>query len=339
MPRDLEDNEYVGLEPGGRVATVNPRDLAMQMIEDGRLKEFEQESGLKVPEQPAIDEDMDADAVLAEQERARLVAREQGTEVVPPRPEPITESAQTVIDNFDNVLVKRKVNGVEELVPLSDVMRTHQVATSADQRLLEATRLLREAEARSAPVKEEPAPPAASDFDDMAKKFTSALFSGDEVQAQALFKEAMGSRPSPQATPASLPIDQLARQVEQHMAQNRALETFREDYPRLAGDPRLAKMTDEVIFEKMNAGMGSAEAILASGKELYESFGWSKPVPPGRSDNVEVLTTRRREKLEAKARLDTIPVLSVSASNLKDDNSAESPSDVIRQMAQSRGQA
>ncbi len=40
-----------------------------------------------------------------------------------------------MIDNFHNVVVKRKVNGVVELVPLVDVMRTYQKAAAADQRL------------------------------------------------------------------------------------------------------------------------------------------------------------------------------------------------------------
>ena len=45
----------------------NPRELAMQAIEDGRIREFEQETGVKVPAQPVVDEDMDADDVAAEQ--------------------------------------------------------------------------------------------------------------------------------------------------------------------------------------------------------------------------------------------------------------------------------
>jgi hypothetical protein len=51
---------------------------------------------------------------------------------------------RTVIDNFDNMVVKRKVNGVEELVPLADLMRARQKTAAADKRLEEATRILRE---------------------------------------------------------------------------------------------------------------------------------------------------------------------------------------------------
>ena len=76
MSAILDDHEDVlaGLEKGERTVVVNPRELALQSIEDGRIREFETESGLKVPAQPSIDEDMDPDDVAAEQERARLEA-------------------------------------------------------------------------------------------------------------------------------------------------------------------------------------------------------------------------------------------------------------------------
>ena len=46
-----DDDEYVhaGLEKGERTVVVNPRELALQPIEDGRIREFEIESGLKGP--------------------------------------------------------------------------------------------------------------------------------------------------------------------------------------------------------------------------------------------------------------------------------------------------
>ena len=165
MSAILDDDEDVlaGLEKGERKVVINPRELALQAIEDGRIREFETESGLKVRAQPAINEDMDPDDVAAEQERARLEAVADGKAAntgatrgadhdnaanADQLQRQVQDAAPTVIDNFDNVLVKRKVNGVEETVPLADVMRTHQKAAAADQRLEEATRLLREAEAR-----------------------------------------------------------------------------------------------------------------------------------------------------------------------------------------------
>ena len=164
-----DDEDVLAGNTGERTVVVNPRELALQAIEDGRIREFEQETGVKVPAQPVLDEDMDADDVAAEQERARLQAVADGKAAAASRPAPadddqlqrqVQDAAPTVIDNFDNVVVKRKVNGVEELVPLADVMRTHQKTAAADQRLEEATRLLREAEARARAVPEVPAPAA-----------------------------------------------------------------------------------------------------------------------------------------------------------------------------------
>ena len=70
-------------------------------------------------------------------------------------------------------------------MPLADVMRTHQKTAAADQRLEEATRLLREAEARARAVQEAPAPAAAPPKDeaaDIAAELTTALFSGDKEE-------------------------------------------------------------------------------------------------------------------------------------------------------------
>ena len=218
----LDDDEDVlaGLEKGERTVVVNPRELALQAIEDGRIREFESESGLKVPAQPAIDEDMDPDDVAAEQERARLEAVAEGKAAnagatradgdADQLQRQVQDTAPTVIDNFDNVLVKRKVNGVEEVVSLADVMRTHQKTAAADQRLEEATRLLREAEARSrfapAPVPApatQPAVPADTSAD-IAKDITSAFFSGVEEKAQEPLQKALDARPST-PTPAAAP--------------------------------------------------------------------------------------------------------------------------------------
>ena len=88
---------------------------------------------------------MDPDDVAAGQERARQEAVADGKSAntgasradtdADQLQRQVQDTAPTVIDNFDNVLVKRKVNGVEEIVPLTDVMRTHQKTAAADQRL------------------------------------------------------------------------------------------------------------------------------------------------------------------------------------------------------------
>jgi len=171
-----------------------------------------------VPAQPVVDEDMDADDVAAEQERARLQAVADGKAAAASRPAPadedqlqrqVQDAAPTVIDNFDNVVVKRKVNGVEELVPLADVMRTHQKTAAADQRLEEATRLLREAEARARAVPEVAAPattPPKDEAADIAAELTTALFAGDEEKARELLRQGL-SRPS---TPTPAPVPSVA---------------------------------------------------------------------------------------------------------------------------------
>ena len=141
---------------------------------------------------------------------ARLQAVAEGNAAAASRPAPavddqlprqvqgqVQSGTPTVIDNFDNVVVKRKVKGVEELVPLTDVLRTHQKTAAADQRLEVATCLLREAEARAKAVPEVTAPAATPPKDeaaDIAAGLTTALFSGDEEKARELMRRDLRRR-------------------------------------------------------------------------------------------------------------------------------------------------
>lgn len=342
-----DDEDVLAGNNGERTVVVNPRELALQAIEDGRIREFEEETGVKVPAQPVLDEDMDADDVAAEQERARLQAVADGKAAATSRPAPadddqlqrqVQDAAPTVIDNFDNVVVKRKVNGVEELVPLADVMRTHQKTAAADQRLEEATRLLREAEARARAVPEVVAPAATPPKDeaaDIAAELTTALFAGDEEKARELLRQGL-SRPST-PTPAPVPfVDVLAEQVEQQIAVKGALREFQRDYSRLVDDPELATLSDMRINHLVTGGMPMAEAIRTAGRALYEKFGWStpaleRPAPAPAS-------TTRADKLKAKQDLDPVQGRSIAATALSDENTPETTSDVIAQMRKARGQ-
>ena len=213
-----DDEDVLAGNTGERTVVVNPREIALQAIEDGRIREFEQESGVKVSAQPVLDEDMDADDVAAEQERAPAGSGGRNAAAAS-RPAPadddqlprqvqgqVQSGTPTVIDNFDNVVVRRKVNGVEEPVSLADVMRTHQKTAAADQRLEVATCLLREAEARAKAVPEVTAPAATPPKDeaaDIAAGLTTALFSGDEEKARELMRRGLSwpSTPAPTTVP------------------------------------------------------------------------------------------------------------------------------------------
>ena len=115
-----DDEDVLAGNTGERTVVVNPRELALQAIDDGRIREFKQESGAKVPAQPVVDEDMDADDVAAEQERARLQASADCKAAAASRSAPADDDqlqrqvqgpgqsgAPTVIDNFDNVVGSR----------------------------------------------------------------------------------------------------------------------------------------------------------------------------------------------------------------------------------------
>ena len=78
------------------------------------------------------------------------------------------------------------------------------------------------------------------------------------------------------------------------------------------------------------------QEIRATGRPLYEKFGWSS-APPERPAMAAPSTTRA-DKLKAKQDLDPVQGRSIAASQLANENTPETISDVIAQMRRARGQ-
>jgi hypothetical protein len=240
------------------------------------------------------------------------------------------QTAPTVLsDHFDQVRVRAKIDGEEIEVPLDQVMRQYQKHSTADRRLAEATRLLREAEARTAqPTQQEPA--AAPAQPPSTKEFLSALFTGDEdTAAQALDQLMQGRQPHAPIPDASA----IARQVKQQIEVESALSSFAEHYADVCADPYLADMADRILEQNLQAGEPFAEAIKAAGDGVR---GWLQS-KTGAAPATPVSTTRT-ERLDRKAALDTVRTANVTAASPTQQPRSEEQirADALAQLIKSR---
>jgi hypothetical protein len=254
--------------------------------------------------------------------------------------------------------IKIKVDGVEAEVPLDEVVRQYQKNSSADRRLAEATRLLREAQetaaqrllqeqqaaaaaAPAAAVNPESPPAADPDREATGKEFLKALFEGDEESALAKLNEltqAGRQQPPPAAAP-TLDLEQISSAVAQHVQQKLVVESAlarnRQDYPELYADPDMEGLALAKIQRmREETGTDFFTALDSVSREFAHKFGWSA-VQQGRQSAEPVETTSpRAAKLERKAGIDN--VTSVNTKITTAEPQPENPSDIIAQMRAAR---
>lgn len=250
--------------------------------------------------------------------------------------------------------VRTKVDGVEQVVPVSTMRADFQKTGAADKRLAEASELLKQARAVAAAPVATPAPPVGADGKpvtgdssaadgkqpaavEVKREFLSALFEGDMDKAMAAFDRVM---PGASATQS---IDQLTAQltpaVKQQLADESALDKFATDFDYLVADPYLADLADghlariqkekpELSFQDQLDAAGSAtrDWMVTKGMKVPE-----KAAP----DATGSPTTDRAKKLAQKAASDQVAGTNVRA--VVHQEAPSTPSSVIAEMRKARG--
>lgn len=314
---------------GAQEEVLSPRELAMQGLEAGRNSTFHKETGITVQVDSNLDPDANADDIAAEEARKQLEAGKslaadgQIKANLEDAPKP-----KVLEGDFAAMMVKRKVDGVEEEISVADLLKVNQKDAAATKRLEEAARTLAEARALQAAART-----AAKTGDDdkdkgqteaqtgVVKTVIKALFEGDEETATKALSELVASSPSSGTQAATLDIDATTAAVEQRIRVKTALQTFQTDYPKLYEDPDLATLSDMQVNREVAAGKPLEEAILSAGAALYAKFGFKKE--PGRQEK-NADATDRTEKLDRKRERDSVPAATaLSASTAEQQQSEE----------------
>ncbi len=283
-----------------------------------------------------VDRDDDEPSAVDQQLSAQLEA--EPPKATDPKPEPAA-APKALTDGLDKMLVTVKIDGVERQVTVEEMQRTYQKAGAADKRLEEATRLLREAQAR-----EQQSPPVGvaqsgtqgdsanvpDGGDEEGKQFLSALFEGDESKALEAFKKATGGRHQPIQSESDL-IAKLTPAIKQQLLQESALEKFEKDFADVVADPYLDQVAAEFIRAEMDGGKSFIESLEIGGNKTRD---WIASKIP-KTDPAPKPTMNRDAKLERKASIDQIPALNKAASTTVEQ--PKSASEVIVAMRKARG--
>lgn len=150
--------------------------------------------------------------------------------------------------------VVMKVNGVEQEVPVGEVLKSGQIEREARRRLGEATTKLADADRILAQARQQAAPqpaappapaPAVDDAEAIAKEFLAVLNSGTEAEVLAAVKKVVAAK-APALSPdeiRALAREESQRQVQQTAVQRDLDQTFTRlatDHPAVFQDERLA---------------------------------------------------------------------------------------------------
>lgn len=303
------------------------RELGMELMEARRREQLVAE-GVQI-EAPA-EKPADTDAQITAQ-----------TEIVD---EPVIEEPKDAKTDDVPQMVRVKVNGVEELVPLARVIAQYQKGEAAEKRLDEATRLLEEAraahaEAKPADKKEaaEKIAEAATNLVALKKQFFDAMYDGNQDKANESLDQiinesvATALKERAPATPdeASI-IAKVAPAVEQSLALRSALRQFQKDFPEIAKDSYLASRADAFLNEALTAGKAHEDAFKEAGERTR---GWMRDALGIKTE--VTAATARTERTERKAEIDNPP--SASGKTVVPEPATEgNPSATIAEMRRGR---
>ena len=224
-------------------------------------------------------------------------------------------------------LVTIKVDGVMQQVPREKIyeagLRAVQKESSADRRLEEATRLLREVEQRIAPQPVQNPPPSQAWDEEI---IAYALAHGTEEQKAEAVRQIRGGRQET-ATP-----DQIASTVESRILDKVDFQSsaawFQETYKDIVSDPYLLQIAS------LQEDHMRANGDTRPRKELYAEIGDGLRKLKGGGVPVTTLEEKRTQK----AGITNLPAASARKTTPQAP-AAKTPSQIIEEMRTKRGQA
>ena len=347
-----------GYTPTDAELKTNPRMQMLERMGDRRTEDVQTEAdGRNAPEKarpigiPGGDADPDSPVLeplrnqppAAPSQVNQQLAEEPQEQQQAPRPAPRT--------------VRVKVDGVEQDVTEDELIRNYQKSSTADKRLEEASRLLREATERADQLaaqmqtgSPQPANRTTNTAPDQsganpapesvvqAKEVLSSLYAGDEDdaatklanfvegRAQVLSREQLVKELVPLAVPA----------LQQEISKSDALATLQSDYPDIFSDPDYSQIANAHAGRLLSSGSTEAEAILGAASYVVDKFKLKKAGRSGAASptGVDVDSARRLERKQA---ADPVPGLGI-ASGSTGEPAETDRSSVITEMRKARGQ-
>lgn len=360
---DVQDNTPAATTTATNSSTEvqkSERELAFEAIEARHHGELAKENGYELANdatptpapKPAATTSTDSEDQLAQQ-LAETPAPAATTTTAPSNP----------------ATVKVKVDGEEAEVPFDQVLAQYQKNASADKRLAEATRLLREAQEREAQMllqvqetqrqqaaqaeaaaaareQEQQQQTASSSVTETGKEFLKALFEGDEENALAALEKVIAGRQAVAPTAPQQPTldlnqitNAVTQQVQARVAITSVLEANRRDYPEMYADPDIEELAAQKIARLRNEqGVDFATALNTVSQDFAQKFGWDAArTSQGRPEPAAPPTVSTRTAKIAQQKQGIDNVTSITTKTLTPDTQPEDASSIIAQMRAQRG--
>lgn len=255
-----------------------------------------------------------------------------------PAEQPNTDPQLLSENDLANMRVKTKVDGIEEVHSVADVLKSYQKDSAASKRLEEVARRQTDLEAREAALLAReaalqatptPADNTLPNQDEAVSKMVAALYEGDEDKTKEAFKTLLGQR-EPAIAPQVVDTATIATQVRQQIAQEQAMADFGKTYQEIVASPYLAQVADTYLAQELQGGTELNVALTKAGDSTRA---WVK-----QQLESAVNVASPDDKLARKSTLDNLPT--ASARSLSPDTSNEgegNASAIIAEMRKARG--
>lgn len=227
---------------------------------------------------------------------------------VPDETEPVESKTEVVPEKKFKV----KVNGQDREFTEAELIERASKTEAADQRFQEAAKLKREAEELQKPKDQ---PKVEDDYLAEARR----LQMGSEEEAAEVIKR-LSQRPT-------LSEGDVVRKIDERLTFTSSVERFKTEYPELFSDPNLSKLVTARDEELVKQGDTRSyyDRYKSIGEEMRTWLGKVKPAT--------------QEKQERKASITVLKTASGRAAEKVEDDEEQTASDVVAQMAKSRGQS
>ena len=311
-----DDGEVAGSGNDARVALLNSindgldasrADEMVEIDDAGQVTEFvpsEIEAEAPVPSD---------DDGTTEKELERMAEEVSETEASPVAPQKF----------------KIKVNGKELELTQEELIERAQKVEAADTYLAEAARLKKQAVQESQP-KQTSKETAAVNEREALREMARAIQMGSEEEAIEAIAKLQSRGPSVTA-------DDMARTVDERLNFKEAASKFESEFHDIMGDPVLRKMVLDKDLEALNAGdkrdYYTRYADIGNEVRAWKDGLVKAAVPPVQPKSPA------QEKLDRKASVASVPKVASAktVAPVAEDETEESPSAVIANMAKTRG--
>jgi hypothetical protein len=268
----------------------------------------------------------------------------------PKEPEPVPDDGPTLAtEDLATSRVKVKIDGQEEELTVSQLVRGFQKDSAASKRLQEASDRAKELDERERALSEreqaltakpepepqpDPQPDQPSFNRDVGKDLVDAIYKGEDDKAlDALEKLQVTGRPVEQPTP-QVDVAALKQEVQTDLRNElkveEALKTFQSDFSDIVSDPVLAGVADSFLNDELQSESDLSVALTNAGQRTREWINQKAPQPE------EKTPTPSPEKSARKQQIDNLPAAGGSKEPVKEPPKRQTTADVIAEMKAKR---